>query len=167
MIQRYFDFLTQEKYNQLTKIVEKLQWNYAGFSTNESNANKFWYSELMGHTFFTEWLSEIEKLSNKKFKIDRLYANGQTLGQDGSWHFDSYNNETGYTFLYYFNDFDDVSSIGETYFMVDGEPVAITPIPNSAVLFHHKYKHKGMAPRKGYNDLRVTIAIKLTEITNT
>jgi hypothetical protein len=167
MIERYFDFLTQEKYNQLTRIVEKFQWNYAGFSTNESNSNKFWYSELMGHPFFTEWLSEIEKLSNKKFKIDRLYANGQTLGQDGSWHVDSNNNETGYTFLYYFNDSDDISLIGETYFIVDGEPLGVTPIPNSAVLFHHKYKHKGMAPRKGYNDLRVTIAFKLTEITNT
>jgi len=166
MIERYFDFLTQEKYNQLIKIVEKLQWEYAGYSTTESNSNRFWYSELMEHPFFTEWLSEIERLSNKKFKIDRLYANGQTLGQDGSWHADS-QLDSGYTFLYYFNDFDDVSLIGETYFVVDGEPVAITPIPNSAVLFHHKYKHKGMAPRKGYNDLRVTIAFKLTELPTT
>lgn len=166
MIQRYFDFLTQENYNQLIKIVEKLQWNYAGYSTNESNSNKFWYSELMGHPFFVEWVYEIERLSNKKFKIDRLYANGQTLGQDGSWHVDS-QVDSGYTFLYYFNDFDDVSLIGETYFMVDGEPVSITPIPNSAVLFNHKYKHKGMAPRKGYNDLRVTIAIRLTELPTT
>jgi hypothetical protein len=167
MIERYFDFLTQEKYNELIKIVENLQWIYAGHSTLDTSGNRFWYSELMGHPFFTEWLSEIEKPINKKFKIDRLYANGQTLGQDGSWHVDSNDNKDGYTFLYYFNDFNDVSLIGETYFVVDGEPVAITPIPNSAVLFHHKYKHKGMAPRKGYNDLRVTIAIKLTEITNT
>jgi hypothetical protein len=166
MIERYFDFLTQEKYNQLIKIVEKLQWEYAGYSTTESNSNRFWYSELMEHPFFTEWLFEIERLSNKKFKIDRLYANGQTLGQDGSWHADS-QLDSGYTFLYYFNDFDDVSLIGETYFVVDGEPVAITPIPNSAVLFHHQYKHKGMAPRKGYNDLRVTIAFKLTELLTT
>ena len=166
MIQRYFDFLTQEKYNQLTKIVEKLLWNYSGYSTTESNSNKFWYSELMGHPFFIEWVSEIEKLTNKKFTIDRLYANGQTLGQDGSWHIDSHD-ELGYTFLYYFNDCDDVSLIGETYFMVDGEPIGVTPIPNSAILFPHKFKHKGMAPRKGFNDLRVTIAIKLTEIPTT
>jgi hypothetical protein len=97
MIERYFDFLTQEKYNQLIKIVEKLQWEYAGYSTTESNSNRFWYSELMEHPFFTEWLSEIERLSNKKFKIDRLYANGQTLGQDGSWHADS-QLDSGYTF---------------------------------------------------------------------
>jgi hypothetical protein len=166
MIERYFDFLTQEKYNQLIKIVDGLQWTYAGFSTPDTSSNRFWYSELMEHPFFTEWLSEIERLSNKKFKIYRLYANGQTLGQDGGWHIDS-KFDSGYTFLYYFNDFDDVSLIGETYFMVDGEPVAITPIPNSAVLFHHQHNHKGMAPRKGYNDLRVTIAFKLTEITNT
>jgi hypothetical protein len=166
MIHRYFDFLTQQKYNQLIKIVENLLWIYSGHSTNDTNSNRFWYSELMGHPFFTEWLSEIERLSNKKFKIDRLYANGQTLGQDGSWHADS-QFDSGYTFLYYLNDYDDVSLIGETYFMVDGEPVAITPIPNSAVLFHHQYKHKGMAPRKGYNDLRVTIAFKLTELPTT
>ena len=167
MIQRYFDFLTPEKYNELKKIVEKLQWFYRGFSTRDTNSNKFWYSELMGDEFFMDWLSEIEWLSNKKFKIDRLYANGQTLGQDGSWHVDSNNTETGYTFLYYVNDFNEVSLIGETYFMVDGEPVGITPIPNSAVLFNHRYEHKGMAPRKGFNDLRVTIAIKLTELPTT
>lgn len=166
MIERYFDFLTQEKYNQLIKIVEKLQWSYEGFSTYDKNSNRFWYSELMGHPFFTEWVSEIERLSNKKFKIDRLYANGQTLGQDGNWHPDS-DEDSGYTFLYYFNDGDDISLIGETYFIVEGEPIAVTPIPNSAIIFPHKFVHKGMAPRKGYNDLRVTIAIKLTEITNT
>jgi len=166
MIERYFDFLTQEKYNQLIKIVEKLQWEYAGYSTTESNSNRFWYSELMEHPFFTEWLSEIERLSNKKFKIDRLYANGQTLGQDGSWHADS-EEDSGYTFLYYFNDGDDISLIGETYFMVEGEPIAVTPIPNSAIIFPHKFVHKGMAPRKGYNDLRVTIAFKLTELPTT
>jgi hypothetical protein len=167
MIERYFDFLPQEKYNQLIKIVDGLQWTYDGASTLDTLSSKFWYSELMGHPFFTEWLNEIEKVTNKKFKIDRLYANGQTLGQDGSWHVDSHNTETGYTFLYYLNDYDDVSLIGETYFMVDGEPVGITPIPNSAIIFPHNFKHKGMAPRKGFNDLRVTIAFKLTEIKTT
>jgi len=136
MIERYFDLLTQEKYNQLTKIVEKLKWSYEGFSTPDKNSNRFWYSELMDHPFFTDWLEQIQKLTNKNFKIDRLYANGQTLGQDGSWHVDSNDNENGYTFLYYFNDYDDVSLIVETYFMVDGEPVGITSILNSAVLFH-------------------------------
>jgi hypothetical protein len=166
MIHRYFDFLSQEKYNQLTKLIDEFRWTYAGFSTTNTNANRFWYCELMGHPFFTDWLEEIQKLTNKKFKIDRLYANGQTLGQDGSWHNDSFE-ETGYTFLYYFNDTQDISTIGETYFMVDGEPIAVSPTPNSAIIFPHKFLHKGMAPRKEYNTLRVTIAIKLTEITNT
>jgi hypothetical protein len=69
--------------------------------------------------------------------------------------------------LYYFNDVSELTLVGETYFMVDGEPIAVTPIPNSAILFPHKFVHKGMAPRKGFNDLRVTIAIKLTEIKTT
>jgi len=166
MIQRYFDFLSQEKYNQLKLIVDDLQWRYAGFSTPNTNSNRFWYSELMGHPFFVAWLDEIERVTNKKFTIDRLYANGQTLGQDGSWHTDSEEGD-GYTFLYYFNDADDISLIGETYFMVEGEPIGLTPIPNSAIIFPHKFVHKGMAPRKGYNDLRVTIAFKLTEIQTT
>ena len=166
MIQRYFDFLTQEKYNELIKIVANLQWNHSGYSTADVTSNKFWYSELMGHPFFVSWLDEIQKQTNKKFKIDRLYANGQTLGQDGNWHTDS-EEDSGYTFLYYFNDGDDISLIGETYFMVEGEPIAVTPIPNSAIIFPHKFVHKGMAPRKGYNDLRVTIAFKLTELPTT
>ena len=166
MIQRYFDFLPQEKYNQLKLIVNDLKWMYVGYSNPNTVSNRFWYSELMGHPFFVEWLDEIQKLTNKKFTIDRLYANGQTLGQDGGWHSDS-DKDTGYTFLYYFNDGTDVTTIGETYFMVDGEPIGITPIPNSAIIFPHKFIHKGMAPRKGYNELRVTIAIKLTEMTTT
>lgn len=166
MIQRYFDFLPQEKYNQLKLIIDNLQWRYAGYSNPTTVSNRFWYSELMGHPFFVAWLDEIQKQTNKKFTIDRLYANGQTLGQDGSWHTDS-DEDSGYTFLYYFNDGDDISLIGETYFMVDGEPIAVTPIPNSAIIFPHKFVHKGMAPRKGYNDLRVTIAFKLKEIPTT
>lgn len=166
MIQRYFDFLPQEKYNQLKLIIDDLQWRYAGYSNPNTQSNRFWYSELMGHPFFVAWLDEIQKQTNKKFTIDRLYANGQTLGQDGSWHTDS-DEDFGYTFLYYFNDGDDISLIGETYFMVEGEPIAVTPIPNSAIIFPHKFVHKGVAPRKGYNDLRVTIAFKLTEIPTT
>lgn len=166
MIQRYFDFLSQEKYNQLSKLIDEFIWTYSASSTLDTYSNRFWYSELMDIPFFMEWLHKIEDLTSKKFKISRLYANGQTLGQDGSWHSDS-NNELGYTFLYYFNDSSDISLIGETYFMVDGEPIAVTPIPNSAILFPHKFIHKGMSPRKGFNGLRVTIAIKLTEITTT
>lgn len=167
MIQRYFDFLPQEKYNELIKIVDGLQWTYAGYSTKDTSSNRFWYSELITHPFFHEWLIEIQKLTNKKFKIERLYANGQTLGQDGSWHTDSDDLKNGYTFLYYFNDAREITLVGETYFMVDGEPIAVTPIPNSAILFPHNYLHKGMAPRKGFNDLRVTIAFKLTELPTT
>lgn len=166
MIQRYFDFLSQEKYDELVKIVSDLKWSYSAYSTTDKASNRFWYSELMGNQFFIGWLDEIQKLTNKKFTIDRLYANGQTLGQDGSWHRDS-NDENGYTLLYYFNNSDDISLIGETYFIVEGEPIAVSPIPNSAIIFPHKFVHKGMAPRKGYNDLRVTIAFKLTEIPTT
>ena len=167
MVIRYNHIFTSDEYRKLIELIKEFKWIYGGTSTTDSEASKFWYSELMGHPFFVDWLDKIQKVTNKKFTINRLYANGQTLGQDGSWHVDSHDTETGYTFLYYLNDYDDVSLIGETYFMVDGEPVGITPIPNSAIIFPHNFKHKGMAPRKGFNDLRVTIAFKLTEIKTT
>lgn len=161
-VETYSDILPQENYYSLIKTINKLEWQFGGSSIPNTGI-RFWYCNLIKNQFFLDWLPKIEELAGKKFKIEKLYANGQTFGQDGDWHYDS-QIEGGWTFLYYYNDIDDLSLVGETYLMLDGLPLAITPHPNSAIMFDHTVLHKGMGPKRNYTDLRVTIAFKLIEI---
>lgn len=52
--------------------------------------------------FSTHLKSKIEAASNHKFAVQRVYANGQTFGQDGTFHQDDKNDES-YTFCLYTN----------------------------------------------------------------
>lgn len=166
MYQQYYNILTADEYDELNKIVYGLKWVYGATSNINPSETKFWYSDLAQFPFFGSFFQKIESITNKKFKLIQVYANGQTLGQDGTWHYDSDASE-GFTFIYYWNYHEDPSVVGETYFMVDDIPESIIPIQNSGVLFNHNVLHKGMAPRKEFNSLRVSIAFKLIEITNT
>ena len=167
MVIRYNDVLTPNEYIKLTELIKGFKWIYGGTSTAKSDASKFWYSELIDDSFFNGFFfNKIKEVTGKNFILKRAYANGQTWGQDGEWHKDS-DEVNGYTLLYYCNYSNDVSLIGETYFNVNGEQLAVSPIPNSAVLFSHDLLHKGMAPKQKFNDIRVTIALKLEEIPTT
>lgn len=167
MVFRYNDVLTPKEYKELLELIREFKWIYGGTSTIDSDASKFWYSELIDNAFFNGFFfNKIKEVTGKNFILKRVYANGQTWGQDGDWHRDSAESN-GYTFLYYSNYSDDVSIIGETYFDVNDEQLAVSPTPNSGILFHHSLLHKGMAPKRRFNDMRVTIALKLEEIPNT
>jgi len=168
IINRYANVLSQDEYNTLKMIVKNLKWEYSGQSIEGSSGNKFWFSDLSGNPFFTDFfLERLQELTKNKYILDKVYANGQTLGQDGGWHTDS-DFDNRYTFLYYYNDCMDISLIGDTYFKDDDDiPLAVSPVPNSAILFNHTIPHYGAAPKQAYNDLRVTIAFKLTELSTT
>ena len=127
---------------------------------------QFWYADLNGIDFFyKKMFDKIKSIVGEEYELKRVYANGQTFGQDGDWHQDC-SDGTEYTFLYYFNKNDDLSLIGETYFNIDGEYQCIIPKPNTAIFFNGILLHKGMSPKRNLMDMRVTIAFKMTRIKN-
>lgn len=160
MYNQYFNILSEEEYIKCKGIIDNSLWRYAGFSNSES-AYKFWIIQKLHHNsfFYDTFIKKIEEVTNNKFEIVRIYANGQTFGQEGDWHIDS-DLEDYWTFVYYFNK-GDASIIGETYFKENGVISSARPIYNSGILFKSNIEHKGSSPKINFNDLRITIAFKL------
>jgi Rps23 Pro-64 3,4-dihydroxylase Tpa1-like proline 4-hydroxylase len=167
---KYFDnVLCEQNYNYcFEKTLNGNQWQLIGFSKNPSDY-KFWYMDLENDSFFTnDFLKIIEQLSDKKFELQRVYANGQTYGQPGNIHQDIYTEyapELYHTFVYYVNPRWDLSWGGSTQIIhPTGEVDTIMPQKNTAILFPSVFNHVGLEPSRYCPDLRVTIAFKLKEI---
>jgi hypothetical protein len=166
-IKVYRNILSQDEYDKCSEIIKNASWKFTGRS-NDHDATTFWYLELNHLTFFNTVLKEkIEAVTGRKFKLNRVYANGQTFGQDGGFHVDD-ERPGCYTFLMYMNPISDeeVFEVGGATQIKDkqGNLVCITPYVNSAVLFPSNLMHRGMAPTRFYTYLRVTIVWKLQDI---
>ncbi len=162
--------------HQCTLKINEANWHFNA-SSKKTNpiSTTFWYSNLEDDKFFTETLKQkIEKITNKKFKIDRVYANGQTFGQDGTYHKDNDSNSPHiYTFCLYTNPLVTEETAehmgGDIVFKLTEENnmdniISIESHYNRAVFFPSNYLHKGMAYNRYCKSLRVSIAWKLTEI---
>ena len=120
--------------------------------------------------FSTHLKSKIEAAANRKFSVQRVYANGQTFGQDGTYHQDDITDDS-YTFCIYTNKqitaetADDIG--GEFIFKLpnsDDDPfsrIAVAPLYNRGILFPANYFHKGLAFNRYCKGLRISIAWKL------
>lgn len=149
--------------NQLKRcldIVNNLKWVFGARSRTEEGY-KFWSSDLI----LEEWLVNTtmdrlhrENRLKRKFSVCRAHANGQTYGQDGIFHTDD-KRDDHYTLLIYMSDTD-----GHTQFKIDGQLVNIEPLKNRAVIFKSDILHRGLAPSRGIDDLRISLAFKLREI---
>jgi hypothetical protein len=110
----------------------------------------------------------IEQKFSKQFKLLRVYANGQTYGQTGSYHMDT-PHPTFMTFCLYFTPIrkEEVANVGgHLYIKVPHEQkiCCIEPRFNRGVLFPSNYYHKGCAFDRYVTDLRICVAWKLKEI---
>jgi hypothetical protein len=159
---QYFDILSAEEITICKDIINNSSWYY-GWKSNPITNHKFWnLPKLENNSFFSsDFLKKIEKLTNNKFYIHRIYANGHTFGQEGDWHTDSPEKDD-WTFLYYFNE-GDPTIIGETYFKDKDDNITdiAKPIYNSGILFKSDITHRGSSPKITFTDLRITIAFKL------
>ena len=93
----------------------------------------------------------------------QVYANGQTYGQDGGFHIDD-DRDGHYTFILYLSDIrpENVNTIGGyTEFKFKNGVHAIEPILNRGVFFDSKLLHRGLAPSRGSNILRISVAFKI------
>lgn len=162
----YENVLTKEDYIICSNIIDNNNWKYSGSSGENNVPTKFWYMELKHIPFFYKFfLNRIEEITKKKFKLNRLYANGQTFGLDGGFHIDD-SDENSYTFLYYYNDYFDENNksyehLGYTQFKLKDNIINIEPIFNRGILFKSNILHRGLAPSRYFQELRITIAFKL------
>ena len=166
------NFLQNDELTQVKHIIKNSKWEY----NHTSNGNKdieipFWSCYLNDNEYFTIYLKNIiEKQFFKKFTITRVYANGQTFGQDGAFHKDTENeNGNDYTFCLYINDiphYDIEMASGYIIFKIPDlkYKICYEPINNRGILFPSHYIHKPTAFSRFIKDLRVCIAFKLQEI---
>jgi hypothetical protein len=126
-------------------------------------------SSLVENDFFNIYIAKIiENTFQKKFIVHRVYANGHTFGQDGSYHIDN-ESSTSYTFCLYLTKIDEKyieTAGGHIFFKLPELPyrIAYEPIFNRGIFFPSNYIHKGCAFSRYFMDLRISVAWKLEEI---
>lgn len=162
----YDNFLTRDEMIFTENYFKRPIWEF-GHTSTDSNSPQKWFIATLDHLpFFTELLKEkIEQLINLKCSIERVYANGQTILNDGSWHEDC--SDHGYiTALLYVSDIkrQNVEQIkGHTEFKINGNIISLEPIKNRLVVFDSNIVHRGLAPNvPGF--LRISVAWKLKKL---
>lgn len=155
------NFTSPEEWNSIQTNMPLAPWILQGNSTLGEEADKFWYTDLSHNEFFTNTL--FERIPNGPWILERVYANGQTFGQNGKFHQDS-TNPRCWTFLLYTNPIE--SNIinewgGQTEFETNDGRFSQIPEPNLGILFKSDMFHRGFGPSKKVSGLRITIAWKL------
>jgi len=164
----YDDFFGNDDFHIILDILSKLKWEYGHVSNNEKIITPFWIINLMDNVFFSEYLKKIiESKFAKNFELERVYANGQTFGQNGSYHRDDERNNA-YTFCLYatkINENDAKIVDGHIHIKIPNQQyiISIEPIHNRGILFPSNYIHKGCAFSRYSADMRICIAWKLIE----
>ena len=167
------EFLTPDELEKCAETTSRPEWSFGQISRSSPIATPFWMMVLTSDAFFnTQLLSKIERAANKKFTVERIYANGQTFGQDGTYHQDGYADDS-YTFCIYINKQitpETADNIGGEFVFKIPRPssedeafsrIMIPPIYNRGILFPAHYFHKGLAFNRYNKGLRVSIAWKL------
>jgi hypothetical protein len=169
---QWFDtVLSETQYEYvLNKTLLGNSWQFIGFSDGSTDHITFWYMDLTDDPFFQdEFLPAIERLTGKRFEIQRVYANGQTHGLPGDLHWDIdpdvYAPELYHTFNYYVNPVWDLRWGGQTVILHDDGVVdTVYPKRNTGLLFNSTLHHLGSEPSRLCKELRVTVAFKLKEM---
>lgn len=161
-IQRFTNFLSVLDFKKAREFVDKGQWTTDGHSTNSSSVN-FLHMNLINNEFFSVYLkNKIQQLTGRNGVLDRVYANGQYHGLDGTFHQDS-EQEGTWTFLLYLTEIDQAQLDdfhGVTEFIKGDRIIAFKPETNSAICFPSQFWHRGRAPSRFFTGLRVTLAWK-------
>ena len=162
-LEKFSNFLSVTDFNKVASfVINSKNWELSNRS-NDTTPN-FWYLDLTQEKFFSEYLLKIIiDVCKRDFTLKRVYANGQTYGQDGCFHQDD--TEPGsLTFLLYINLIEDnflEKWGGETQFKTQEGIISHLPVTNSALLFDSRLWHRGLGPNRHVDIMRITIAWKL------
>jgi hypothetical protein len=168
-IKVYDNFFSEEIQEEIVESLNRPKWSFTG---GREGVSRFWHMDgLERENYFSEFLFNIicDKL-DKKFKIVRIYANGQTAGQSGIPHKD----DGEWTLLYYPNKEWLTGMEGNLLFLEEPEKdinpymqlnleviKTISYKSNRAVLFPAKILHYAAAPERHYNGVRKSLAYKM------
>jgi hypothetical protein len=161
-IKTYKNIFSNDDLNKIQEYFNSPNWSFGHYSEAHNKHKCFWNMNLSRIKYFNTDLYKIIQslIPYNCLDIERIYANGQTYGLDGSFHID---NSSGYTFLYYANPEWEKEWGGNTVFYDSKtkEKIFIYPEPNSAVFFPGNILHYGQSPSRDFYGLRTTIAYKL------
>ena len=164
------NFLEKDELQKALEIIKNIRWQF-GHKSNSiyPYETPFWSCSLENERFFTDYvLNIIQKTVNKKLQINRVYANGQTFGQDGAYHIDSEEDGT-YTFVLYLHEIDEADvelAGGHIYFKLPDfkYKICYEPLLNRGILFPSNYIHRACSFSRYIMHLRTCVAFKLQEI---
>ena len=161
-IQRFTNVLSVLDFKKAQEYIDQGVWITAG-NSGTSSPVKFLYMDLIQNEFFSVYIrNEILELTGRNGTLDRVYANGQYHGLDGSFHQDSQQDGT-WTFLLYLTEIeqDQLEEFhGTTEFKRDDRIVSFQPETNSAIYFPSQAWHRGRSPSRFFPGLRITVAWK-------
>ena len=185
LIQVIDNFFSDEIHQEIYNLMIRPKWSFTG----GNDLSPFWHMDnLENEVYFNHFLFNlIQSKLDKKFNILRIYANGQTAGQNGTAHPDNKTDEyrRDVTFLYYPNlkwryswgghlvFLDEVQGsymdVRKQYVLHDITPSTkvseiVTYVPNRAILFPSHIWHHSLEPNRSFNGLRISLAYKLVEI---
>ncbi len=158
---KFPSFTSPDEWTTIQKNMPNAPWILKGNSLGPDDNEKFWYTDLSKNDFFTKTL--FERIPHGPWILERVYANGQSYGQNGKFHQDSTNPKC-WTFILYTNEIDTVninSWGGQTEFQTKIGTLSQVPEPNLGILFKSDIFHRGLGPSKKVDGLRITIAWKL------
>ena len=103
MIKVFDNFLSEEIHKEVYELLLRPKWHLKGGTSD----NPFWHMDnLEEEDYFNTFLFEKikEALDFKEgVRYRRIYANGQTAGQNGNPHPDVIGSDNDITFIYYPN----------------------------------------------------------------
>jgi Rps23 Pro-64 3,4-dihydroxylase Tpa1-like proline 4-hydroxylase len=163
------NFLNQDELNKCVDIINSNSWKWGHYSNGIRSDTPFWMMDLSNNEYFSKNITNvIEKHFSKKFKVNLLYANAHTYGQDGSYHTDSEKPNT-YTFCLYLTNIkeENIETAGGHLFFKFPElnyKIGYEPKFNRGIFFPSNYIHKATSFSRYIMDLRICAAWKLEEI---
>ena len=156
-VEEFDNVFDEEDVKTISKKIDEAEWKF-GQSGIYNTHRVFWFHQLLQDPFFsTNLFDKVQFKIGAQCKLRRVFANGQTYGQDGDWHTDSLE-ENQYTFVYYANKEWKPYWGGETSFQIDNKIVSVPFKYNKGIFFPSNMSHCGKAPSRECFKLRVTIA---------
>lgn len=166
------NFLNENELKFTSNYFEGPIWEFGHRSHDDGSdiyPSKWFVCGLDNNKFFSELLiKKISQISKTNWELIKVYANGQTILNDGNWHFDEMNDSSVsyWTALLYVSDINhkNIEVVnGYTDFKINDEIKSIEPLQNRLVLFRSDLLHRGRAPTiPGF--LRISVAWKLKKL---